>query len=151
MMPPVRGERLPDAILAPFGTAEVGRYADASGDTNPIHVDAAAATAAGLAGPIVQGMLVTAHMIRIAEAWRSDALVMTARVLFVRPIEVGEELMVEGRVVQCMAVPPAWQCTLRLTAKSRAGAIAATVEVRMAAATFAANDDATAGPARPDD
>ena len=37
--------------------AEVGRrYADASGDHNPIHVDAAAARAVGLPGPILHGM-----------------------------------------------------------------------------------------------
>jgi len=37
--------------------ADVGRrYADASGDHNPIHVDAAAARAVGLPGPILHGM-----------------------------------------------------------------------------------------------
>ena len=37
--------------------ADVGaRYADASGDHNPIHVDATAARAVGLPGPILHGM-----------------------------------------------------------------------------------------------
>jgi len=133
MMPPAKGERLPEAILGPFGAADVGRYADVSGDTNPIHVDAAAARTAGLAGPVVQGMLVMAHMVRIAEAWRSDAVIMTARALFVRPIGMDERLIVEGRVVQSGEVPTAWQCTLRITARNEAGAVAAIVEAQAAA------------------
>lgn len=131
MMPPTRGEHLPEATLGPFGLTEVKRYAAASGDSNPIHVDHSAAAAAGLAGPIVQGMLVMAHMIRIAEAWRADAVVTMARVLFVRPIGVGEKLAVEGRIVAHQRATPAWQCTLRLTARNDAGTLTAIVEVRM--------------------
>ena len=131
MIPPTRGERFPETTLGPFGPTEVERYAAASGDSNPIHVNHSVAAAAGLAGPIVQGMLVMAHMIRIAEAWRADAVLTMARVLFVQPIGVGEKLAVEGRIVAHQRATPAWQCTLRLTARNDAGAIAAIVEARM--------------------
>lgn len=139
MMPPTQGEHLPVATLGPFGLTEVERYAAASGDSNPIHVDHSAAAAAGLAGPIVQGMLVMAHMIRIAEAWRTDAVVTMARVLFVRPIGLGERLAVEGRIVAQHRTTPAWQCTLRLTARNDAGTIAAIVEARMLESEAASN------------
>lgn len=139
MMPPIQGERLPETTLGPFGPTEVERYAAASGDSNPIHVDPSAAAAAGLAGPIVQGMLVMAHMIRIAEAWRSDAVVTMARILFVRPIGVGEKLAVEGRIVAHQKDTPTWQCTLRLTARNDAGTIAAIVEARMLESGTASN------------
>jgi len=99
MVAPSSGERLPATALGPFTPDDVARYAVASGDSNPIHLDPAAAVAAGLAGPIVHGMLVMAHMVRIAETWRADAVVMTTRVLFVQPIGVGEGLAVDGRVV----------------------------------------------------
>jgi acyl dehydratase len=150
MMPPQKGDRLPKAVLGPFGPDDVARYATASGDSNPIHVDPAAARAAGLPGPIVQGMLLMASMIRIAEAWRPDAIVTTARILFVQPVGVDEKLTVEGRVVGRTGGTAAWQGTLRLTARNEAGTIAATVETRLAAAAFAANTDDTSGPVRPD-
>lgn len=139
MMPPTKGEHLPEATLGPFGLTEIERYAAASGDSNPIHVDHSAAAAAGLAGPIVHGMLIMAHMIRIAEAWRPDAVVTMSRVLFVRPIGVSEKLAVEGRIVAHQRGAPAWQCTLRLTARNDAGAIAAIVEVRMLESGTASN------------
>ena len=136
MMPAATGERLPEVTLGPLAPTDVARYAAASGDSNPIHVDATAAAAAGLAGPIVQGMLVMAHLVRIAEAWRADAMVTMARVLFVRPIGVGEKLAVEGRVVAHQGGAPAWQCTVRLTARNDAGTIAAIVEAQMLANTM---------------
>ena len=131
MTPPATGERLPEVTLGPFAPTDVARYAAASGDSNPIHVDTTAAAAAGLSGPIVQGMLVMGHLVRLAEAWRADAVVTMARVLFVRPIGVGEKLAVDGRVVAHQGGPPAWQCTVRLTARNDAGTIAAIVEARL--------------------
>jgi 3-hydroxybutyryl-CoA dehydratase len=139
MKPPTVGERLPPAALGPFAPAEVARYAEASGDSNPIHVDPAVAAAAGLGAPIAQGMLVMAHLVRMAEQWRGDALVMGARSLFVRPIGLDERLAVDGRVVAGEVARnvtsdgdgAAWQCTLRLTARSAASPVATVVEVRL--------------------
>jgi acyl dehydratase len=134
MKPPAVGDRLLPVALGPFAPAEVARYAEASGDSNPIHVDPAAASPAGLGAPIVQGMLVMARLIRIAEQWRGDAVVMGARSLFVRPIGLDEKLAVDGRVVACDGGPTAWQCTLRLTARSAASPVATLVEARLVSA-----------------
>lgn len=150
MTSPQKGDRLPEATVGPFDPDDVGRYATASGDSNPIHLDPAAARAAGLPGPIVQGMLVMANMIRVAEAWRPDTLVTMARVLFVRPVGVGEKLTVEGRVVGSTGGAAAWHGVLRLTARSEAGTIAATVEIGMVTAVSLTNADHIAGPAPPD-
>lgn len=132
MRPPAIGDRLPGAVLGPFGPSDIARYAEASGDCNPIHVDPVAAAGAGLAGPIVQGMLVMAHMVRIAERWREDAALMTVRSLFVRPVGLNETLVVDGRIMACEGDAQTWQCTLRLTARSKVSPIAAIVEARMA-------------------
>jgi acyl dehydratase len=131
MITPSTGERLPVTTIGPFSLGNVARYATASGDSNPIHFDPAAAVAAGLAGPIVHGMLVMGHMVRIAEAWRAEAVVTMARVVFVRPIGLGKILTVEGRIVARQGVASARQSTLRLTAKDDGGVIAAIVEARM--------------------
>jgi acyl dehydratase len=131
---PARGERLPASTFGPLDAAAVEAYAGASGDSNPIHLAADAAAAAGLAGPIVQGMLVMGHMVRLAEGWRADAEVCSAKVLFLRPVSVGESLRIDGRVVDVGDGAPAWRCTLRLTARSVGGTIVALVDVVLAAA-----------------
>jgi acyl dehydratase len=53
-------------IRAPEAVTE--QYARASGDHNPIHVDAGAARAAGLPGPILHGLWSMAQLARIAQA-----------------------------------------------------------------------------------
>ena len=50
-----------------------------------------------------------------------------------------ETQAVEGRIVAHQRATPAWQCTLRLTARTDAGAIAAIVEVRMLESETASN------------
>ena len=49
------------------------RYAEASGDHNPIHLDRAAALAAGLPGPILHGLYTMAQAARCACAAGDDA------------------------------------------------------------------------------
>jgi acyl dehydratase len=53
------------ALTPPDGVTE--RYAHASGDDNPIHVDDAAARAAGLPGRILHGLWSMAQLARIAQ------------------------------------------------------------------------------------
>jgi acyl dehydratase len=53
-------------ISIPDGVTE--RYAAASGDDNPIHVDAVAARAAGLPGPVLHGLWSMAQVARVAQA-----------------------------------------------------------------------------------
>ncbi len=134
MKPPGRGERLPVSTIGPFDAASVETYAWASGDTNPIHATADAAAAVGLAGPIVQGMLVMGHMVRLAEAWWADAEVCSAKVLFARPVSVGESLNVDGRVVDGGGGLVAGRCTLRLVARNCGGAAVALADVVLAVA-----------------
>ena len=120
------------STIGPFDAASVEAYASASGDSNPIHVAADAAAAAGLAAPIVQGMLVMGHMVRLAEAWQTDAEVCSAKILFARPVSVGESLRVDGRVVDDGDATPAWRCTLRLVARNVGGTVVALVDVVLA-------------------
>ena len=47
---PKVGTRLPDRTVGPFTSADLAAYAEISGDTNPLHLDAALAQKIGL-GP----------------------------------------------------------------------------------------------------
>jgi len=77
-------------------------YAAASGDFNPIHIDAAVGRAAGYGGVILQGMCTF--------SWLADACVAylgapgrlkRIRARFTKPVAAGDTLRIEGR---CAAV-----------------------------------------------
>jgi len=69
------------------------RYADASGDRFPIHLDPEFAQKVGLPGIIVHGLCVMAFTARAAvETEGSDAVVRRLAVRFSRPIRPGAEL-----------------------------------------------------------
>ena len=57
---PSAGDEIGAQNFGPFGHDALVRYAAVSGDDNPLHLDPAAAMAAGLAGPPVHGMLMLA-------------------------------------------------------------------------------------------
>src|SRR5690606_17496538 len=65
----------------------VVRYAAASGDDNPIHLDDDAARAGGLEGAIAQGMLVLGWAAGQLDP-PDDAYTLTAR--FIAPVPVGD-------------------------------------------------------------
>jgi len=71
------------------------RYADASGDRNPIHLDAAFARAQGFPGPIVHGMCTLALTCHALEALRGAAAEPALlAVEFTRPVFPGDKLTV---------------------------------------------------------
>ena len=59
------GDRLPLLVAAPVTRLQLALFASAAADPNPIHVDDAAAQAAGLPGAIVHGMLTMAFLGRL--------------------------------------------------------------------------------------
>ncbi len=73
-------------------------YAAASGDFNPIHVDAGVARAAGHAGAILQGMCTYAWLADACVAYLGDpARLARVRARFTRPVQVGDVIRVRGR------------------------------------------------------
>ncbi|MEE4025338.1 MaoC family dehydratase [Gordonia sp. PKS22-38] len=70
----------------------VRRYARASGDTNAIHIDPAAAHAAGLAAPVAHGFLLIALVLKYAQRWahHNGNRITACDTRFVRPVYVGE-------------------------------------------------------------
>lgn len=74
------------------------RYAAASGDHNPIHVDSAAARAAGLPAPILHGLYTMAQVARCASQAGGDRALQTLAVEFRALGFPGEEIEVSGVV-----------------------------------------------------
>jgi acyl dehydratase len=96
----VVGQVLPGAAVTV--TSElVDRYADVSGDHNPIHLDENVAARAGLPGRIAHGMLTMGLLGTTASGWAGGAgNIVSLRCRFSRPVPLGEELSFSGRVVE---------------------------------------------------
>jgi len=80
--------------------ADLVRYAEASGDHNPIHQDESVALAVGLPGVIAHGMYTMALAARAVTAWFPGAEVVSFGCKFTNPVVVpadgAAEILVEG-------------------------------------------------------
>ena len=80
--------------------ADLVRYAEASGDHNPIHQDDAVATSVGLPGVIAHGMYTMALAARAVSGWYPGAEVVSFGCKFTNPVAVpadgGVEIEVAG-------------------------------------------------------
>jgi acyl dehydratase len=95
------------AALAPHSftvtRADLRRYAAASGDPNPVHLEDSAAQAAGFDGVIAHGMLTLALAGRALEEWAGGpGRVRDLRAKFTRPVLVPDDE--RGAVVQVSGV-----------------------------------------------
>jgi acyl dehydratase len=80
--------------------ADLVRYAEASGDHNPIHQDEQVATSVGLPGVIAHGMYTMALAARAVEDWFPGSEVVSLGCKFTNPVAVpadgGAEVVVAG-------------------------------------------------------
>jgi len=101
MSDPVKvGDKLPETIIGPFDAPSLERYAEVSGDANPLHLDDAVAAAIGLAAPPVHGMKLIAAFEPMLRAWRADLVIASIGGKFVQPILRGETVRLTGRVLR---------------------------------------------------
>ena len=131
MTAPRPGEKLAPCPLGLLDAAAIRRYARASGDDNPVHLDAAAARAIGLPDQVAHGMLVMGRLSRLATDWRTDAVLETLECRFTRPVPAGSALIGEGRVAKVDALSEGHRVILRLLARDAGGAIAAMGEATL--------------------
>lgn len=103
--PPVVGTSFGPSPLRTIEAAQVAAYAEASGDHNPIHLDADAARRAGLDGPILHGMLMMGMLEAPVLDWLPGYRLAWLQTRFMRPLAVGGSLSVSGRVVKLMTAP----------------------------------------------
>jgi acyl dehydratase len=113
------GESFGPWDFGPFGPSELARYAAASGDSNPLHLDPAIAKAAGLQARPVQGMLMMSCLEPAILRWRDDLEVGVLAAKFLRPVLETATITVSGRVVRASAA----ELVLRLTVRRADGEI----------------------------
>lgn len=121
----------PGPVLLPEVTAvismdQVKAFAAASGDFNPIHTSADEAQSAGLAGPVLHGMIVAGRFETFLERLEGYAI-SELRVRFVRPVPVGSVLTISARTLGTSAP----DIHLRLLATSEGSGLVAIAEARL--------------------
>lgn len=85
---PEPGEAIPSRSL-PITREDLRRYAEASGDHNPIHLHDAAARELGLPGVVAHGMLTSALAIGVVAEWAGGAdRVLATAIRFAGPVVV---------------------------------------------------------------
>lgn len=95
--PAVTDPGVPETVTRSLTTGMIRRYAQVSGDHNPIHLDPAAARAAGFDGVIAHGMSVLALVCELATDRYADGDPARVRGLgcrFSAPVAPGEEITV---------------------------------------------------------
>jgi acyl dehydratase len=97
---PQVGDRLPPLEIGPFDALALARYAEVSGDDNPLHLDDALAKGIGFAAPPVHGMKLLAAFESLLKSWRRDLTVVSLGGTFVQPVLRGEKATLTGRVLR---------------------------------------------------
>jgi acyl dehydratase len=95
------GQPLSPLIKLPITQEQLRRYADASGDYNPIHLDEQAAQRVGLDGVIAHGMLSMAFLGQFVHqqiAGIKGARIEQLRVRFLQMVRLGDTLTCHGVV-----------------------------------------------------
>jgi acyl dehydratase len=128
---------LPTQEFGPFPTAALARYAEISGDDNPLHLDPAIAQAAGLEAPPIQGMLMLSCFEPALLAWRPDLRLLRLSGKFLRPVLAGEKIVVSGRIVK---TAPDGCMTLRLMAHGVSRDLAILAEATVSASNESGSD-----------
>jgi acyl dehydratase len=114
----VAGGEIPSLDVPPVTPEVLREFALASGDDNPVHLDADAAARAGLDGVVAHGMLVMAQLGRLVTGWPAAGALRSFKARFTAPTPVGATVTCSGRVVSVDRVDGTWRAKVRLSATS---------------------------------
>lgn len=93
-------------------------YAGASGDFNPIHIDAEFGKMVGLGGAILQGLCTLGFTADAVTTWISDpGRLKKLKCRFASPVRMGDTLTIEGLVTEVQED----RATLAVTVKNQDG------------------------------
>ena len=94
------GYEIPKVIIEPLQQQDLIKYAKASGDYNPIHLDKNFANNIGLDNVIVHGMLIMAHLGKSIANSMTIPYLKHFSVQFSSITTLGEKLICSGQVIK---------------------------------------------------
>jgi acyl dehydratase len=130
---PRPGEKLPPQTIGPFSAADLADYAEASGDSNPLHLDLAFARGFGFAARPVHGMRLLAGFEPLLRDWRADLVTIGLSGQFLTPVLEGQTAVLSARVAKIETAENGFVAVLRLMAHTETGAPALVGEARLTA------------------
>jgi acyl dehydratase len=92
------GDELPALAKTPIDRVQLARYAGASGDFNPIHVDETYAKSIGMPSVYAPGMLVVGFLGQLVSDWARGAQLRRYGVRFIKMVWPGDTVVCKGRV-----------------------------------------------------
>lgn len=97
------GAIVAERVYAPLGREDLARYATASGDSNPLHLDPSFARKAGFDDVIVHGMLTMALLGRLLTASFPARRIAVFSARFGAPVGLGQAVTCRARLAGCDA------------------------------------------------
>jgi acyl dehydratase len=94
------GEELPVQTKSPVDRVQLARYAGASGDFNPVHVDETYAKGLGMPSVYAPGMLIMGFLGQLVSDWARGAQLRRYSVKFSKIIWPGDTVVCKGRVTE---------------------------------------------------
>ena len=94
------GHEIPEVIIEPLQQQDLIKYAKASGDYNPIHLDKNFANNIGFDNVIVHGMLIMAHLGKSIANSMTIPYLKHFSVQFSSITTLGEKLICSGQVIK---------------------------------------------------
>jgi len=91
-------DQMPVLVKGPVKHMQLVRYAGASGDFNPLHVDPEVGKAVGIGGQIAHGMLVMGFVGQALASWIPKKYLRKFSVRFVGMTRLNETVTVTGKV-----------------------------------------------------
>jgi len=122
---------LPPRTIGPFSAAELADYAEASGDSNPLHLDLAFARGFGFAARPVHGMRLLAGFEPLLRDWRPDLVTIGLSGQFLTPVLEDQTAVLSARVAKVETADNGFVAVLRLMAHTETGAPALVGEARL--------------------
>jgi len=92
------GDELPALAKAPIDRVQLARYAGASGDFNPVHVDELYAKSVGMPSVYAPGMLVMGMLGQLISDWARGGQMRRYNVRFIKMVWPGDTVVCKGRV-----------------------------------------------------
>jgi acyl dehydratase len=94
------GDELQPLSRGPVDRVQLARYAGASGDFNPVHVDEVYARSLGMPSVYAPGMLVMGILGQLVSDWSRGAQLRKYQVRFSKIIWPGDTVVAKGRVME---------------------------------------------------
>ena len=120
------GTELPTLVYGPISRTTLALFAGASGDHNPIHLDADVARSAGLDDVFAQGMLSMAYLGRLLTNWVPQQQIRSYEVRFAAITPIYGAPTCTGRIVSIEDVDGERRATLELAATLADGTVTLT-------------------------